>query len=65
MVKEPLRFENGCMLIPEAPGIGVELADDAEELYPANERAVSYTHLVEATKEKSKTQRTLNDVAIS
>ncbi|MEI3367027.1 MAG: enolase C-terminal domain-like protein, partial [Enterocloster sp.] len=23
--------------IPEAPGIGVELADDAEELYPANE----------------------------
>ena len=38
MVKEPLRFENGCMLIPEAPGIGVELADDAEELYPANER---------------------------
>ncbi len=32
MVKEPLRFENGCMLIPEAPGIGVELADDAEEL---------------------------------
>jgi len=38
MVKEPLRFENGCMLIPEAPGIGVELADDAEDLYPANER---------------------------
>ena len=28
MVKEPLRFENGCMLIPEAPGIGVELAID-------------------------------------
>ena len=38
MVKEPLRFENGCMIIPEAPGIGVELADDAEELYPAKER---------------------------
>ena len=38
MVKEPLRFENGCLLIPEAPGIGVELADNAEELYPANER---------------------------
>lgn len=35
MVKEPLRYENGCMLIPDAPGIGVELADDAEELYPA------------------------------
>lgn len=38
MVWEPLRFENGCMLIPEAPGIGVELADNAEELYPGNER---------------------------
>ena len=38
MVKEPLKFENGIMLIPEAPGIGVELADNAEELYPANER---------------------------
>ena len=38
MVKEPLRYENGCMLIPDAPGIGVELADDAEELYPVKER---------------------------
>lgn len=38
MVKEPLRFENGCMLIPDAPGIGVELVENASELYPANER---------------------------
>lgn len=38
MVKEPLRFENGCMAIPQSPGIGVELAEDAEQLYPANER---------------------------
>ena len=38
MVKEPLKFKDGCMVIPEAPGIGVELADDAEELYPLNER---------------------------
>ena len=38
MVKEPLRFENGCMVIPDAPGIGVELAEDAVELYPASER---------------------------
>lgn len=38
MVREPLRFENGCMIIPEAPGIGVELAENASELYPANER---------------------------
>lgn len=38
MVKQPLRFQDGCLMIPEAPGIGVELSDDAEELYPANER---------------------------
>ncbi len=38
MVKEPLKFENGCMLLPEGPGIGIELADNAAELYPANER---------------------------
>lgn len=38
MVKEPLKCENGCMLIPDAPGIGVELAENASELYPARER---------------------------
>ena len=38
MVKEPLRFENGFMDIPEAPGIGVELAENAAELYPAKGR---------------------------
>ncbi len=38
MVEEPLRFQDGCMVIPEAPGIGVELAEDAAERYPANER---------------------------
>lgn len=38
MVKEPLRFQNGCMVIPGAPGIGVELAENIEKLYPANER---------------------------
>jgi galactonate dehydratase len=38
MVKEPLKFENGCMVIPDAPGIGVELSEDAETRYPAKER---------------------------
>ena len=38
MVKEPFRYEDGCLLIPEAPGIGIELADNAEELYPLKER---------------------------
>ena len=39
MVKQPLRFENGCMILPDAPGIGVELADNATELYPPKERS--------------------------
>ncbi len=38
MIKEPLRFKDGCLEIPEAPGIGVELSEDAETLYPAKER---------------------------
>jgi galactonate dehydratase len=38
MVKEPLRFKDGFMIIPEAPGIGVELSENAAELFPSNER---------------------------
>ena len=38
MVKEPLRFADGCLIIPNAPGIGIELVDNAEELYPMEER---------------------------
>ena len=38
MVKEPLKYKDGCLLIPDAPGIGVELAEDAAALYPAHER---------------------------
>lgn len=38
MVKEPFHYENGCLLIPDAPGIGIQLAEDASELYPANQR---------------------------
>lgn len=34
MVKQPLRFMDGCLLLPETPGIGVELAENVEELYP-------------------------------
>jgi len=38
MVKEPLRFKDGFMIIPNGPGIGVELAENITELYPPNER---------------------------
>lgn len=38
MVKEPLQFKDGFMMIPEAPGIGVELSNEAETLFPPKER---------------------------
>ena len=38
MVKQPLQVKDGCLLIPDAPGIGVELSEEAAVLYPANER---------------------------
>lgn len=34
IVREPLHLEDGYLIIPEAPGIGVELADDIERIYP-------------------------------
>ena len=38
MVKEPIRFADGFLVIPEAPGIGVELSEDVAERFPARER---------------------------
>lgn len=38
MVKKPLCFEDGYLMIPEAPGIGIELSENASELYPLKER---------------------------
>ena len=34
IVKTPVRVEDGFLIIPDAPGIGIELADDAQEKYP-------------------------------
>ncbi len=34
IVKEPLKIENGFLIIPDAPGIGIELAEDAQEKAP-------------------------------
>ena len=45
MVKNPLQLEQGCLIVPDRPGIGIELADDAEERYPAQDRAVSQAYL--------------------
>ncbi len=41
IVKSPLKCENGFIIIPDAPGIGVELAEDAQEKYPPRPREVA------------------------
>lgn len=40
LLKRPLKLENGFLLVPDAPGIGVELADDVEKHYPYRPRSV-------------------------
>ncbi|WP_409348200.1 mandelate racemase/muconate lactonizing enzyme family protein [Paenibacillus gyeongsangnamensis] len=39
IVKSVVTLENGYLLIPDAPGIGIELAERAEEKYPFKPRA--------------------------
>ena len=40
IVKSTLKLENGFLIIPDAPGIGVELAEDAAERHPYRPRVV-------------------------
>ncbi|MEZ4861435.1 MAG: galactonate dehydratase [Caldilineaceae bacterium] len=40
IVKSALRCEDGFIIIPDAPGIGVELAEDAAERWPYKPRTV-------------------------
>jgi galactonate dehydratase len=40
IVKSVLELQDGYLLIPDAPGIGVELAEDAAERYPYKPRKV-------------------------
>ena len=40
MVSEPLHVEDGFLVVPDAPGIGIELAEDAAERYPYRPREV-------------------------
>ena len=40
IVKRVLKREGGYLLIPDAPGIGIELAEDAAERYPYRPREV-------------------------
>lgn len=38
MLKEPLVVEDGYLIIPDAPGIGIELIDDITEKFPPKQR---------------------------
>lgn len=40
IVRGTLKLENGFLIIPDVPGIGVELAEDAAERYPYRPRQV-------------------------
>ena len=40
IVKTPLRVEDGFLLIPDTPGIGIELVEDAAERYPYRKREI-------------------------
>ena len=40
IVKTPLEIEDGFLVVPDAPGIGIELADDAQEKHPPTPREV-------------------------
>ncbi len=41
MVKGALKLENGFLIIPDAPGIGVELAEGAQEKFPPRPRSLT------------------------
>ncbi|MSS71993.1 MAG: galactonate dehydratase [Candidatus Latescibacteria bacterium] len=41
IVKGALRLENGFLIIPDAPGIGVELVEGAQEKYPPKPRSLT------------------------
>lgn len=42
MVKQPLKFENGFMKIPSGAGIGIELSDNIQNLFPPQNRGSTF-----------------------
>ena len=41
IVNSPLRVEGGFIVIPDSPGIGIALAEDAAERWPYKPREVN------------------------
>ncbi|MGX7131562.1 mandelate racemase/muconate lactonizing enzyme family protein [Enterococcus massiliensis] len=39
MIVDPLQIESGCLVVPDRPGIGIELTEDAQSLFPPKDRA--------------------------
>lgn len=40
IVKSAIKLENGFLIVPDAPGLGIELAEDAKERHPYKPREV-------------------------
>lgn len=40
MIKEPLVIENGYIIVPDKPGIGIELVENITELFPPQQRSI-------------------------
>ena len=40
IVDRPLTVENGYLIVPDAPGLGIELAEDAQDRHPYRPREV-------------------------
>jgi len=41
IVNKPLELEEGFLVIPDAPGIGIEIVEGAEKMFPARKREVN------------------------
>ena len=41
LTKEPFKEDGGYIVIPDRPGIGIELADDVTEKFPPKQRSIS------------------------
>lgn len=41
MIKSPLELDHGYLVVPNAPGIGIELVDNITELFPPAQRSIS------------------------
>lgn len=41
MLKEPLEIKDGYIIVPDKPGIGIELAEDITERFPPKQRAIN------------------------